>query len=162
MYCNIGGTFSTCKDVLYDRETNPVSFRFGIRRKLRDLLKTIAVDIDGLADTQGYIGEFFDYDEKEVNRLFLPGNQFAIHGTKIKLAGQDPSIGVYFVPVQDPSKAVKVVRIADNTSSKITGIAPNIEHMLNRIEIRTQYAGSGKILLKSPRIITSDFVIEAA
>ncbi|MDR0497981.1 MAG: DUF4469 domain-containing protein [Treponema sp.] len=27
--------------------------------------------------------------------MFLPGNQFAIHGTKIKLVGEDPNIGVF-------------------------------------------------------------------
>jgi hypothetical protein len=33
-------------------------------------------------------------------------------------------------------------------------------HSLNRIEIRTQFTGSGGIFLKTPRIITSGFVLE--
>jgi hypothetical protein len=158
VYPNIGGTFNNPNDE-YDREANPVSFRFGIRRKLRELLKNITIDIDGIADVQGYIGEFYDYDEKEVNSIFVPGDQFVIHGTKIKLAGEDPGIGVYFVPVEDPSKAVKVKRIAENTGSKISGIAPDTEHQYNRLEIRTQYTGSNN-LLKTPRSIVSDFVLE--
>jgi hypothetical protein len=77
------------------------------------------------------------------NTQFLPENMFAVHGHKIKIAGDDPSCGIYFVPVLDPSKAVKVTRIGDNTSTRITGIAPNTEHARNKIEIRTQFSGSG-------------------
>jgi hypothetical protein len=62
--------------------------------------------------------------------------------------------------VDDPSKAVKVSRVAENTASKITGITPKTQFLHNRIEIRTQYAGSGAILLKTPRVITSVFVLD--
>jgi hypothetical protein len=95
-----------------------------------------------------------------VNTLYIPGDMFAINGHKLKVAGDDPNIGVYFVPVDDPTKAVKVTRIAENTPSKITGIAPKTNMMNNRIEIRTQFIGSGNTYLKTVRTITSGFVLE--
>jgi hypothetical protein len=73
-----------------------------------------------------------------------------------------PGVGVFFVPVDDPSKAVKVSRVAENTPSKITGIAVDTGYAYNRIEIRTQFAGSGANFLKTPRTITSNFVLEHA
>jgi hypothetical protein len=66
---------------------------------------------------------------------------------------------MYFVPVDDPSKAVKVARVAENMPTKITGIAPQTGFANNRIEIRTQFAGAGNKFLKAPRVIASGFIL---
>jgi hypothetical protein len=87
---------------------------------------------------------------------------FAVHGHKIKIAGDDPSVGLYFVPVLDPTKAVKVTRVGENNPTKITGIAPNTGHSQNRIEICTQFSGMTDRFLKTPRIITSSFILDQA
>jgi hypothetical protein len=71
-------------------------------------------------------------------------------------------VRVFFVPVDDPSKAVKATRIAENSSSKIIGVCPDISYAFNRIEVRTQYTGSSATFLKAPRIITSAFTLEHA
>jgi hypothetical protein len=87
---------------------------------------------------------------------------FTVHGHKIKIVGDDPSVGLYFVPVNDPTQAVKVTRIGENNPTKITGIAPNTGHTQNKIEIRTQYSGMTDRFLKTPRIITSSFILDQA
>jgi hypothetical protein len=66
----------------------------------------------------------------------MPDNMFAIHGHKIKIAGDNPT--------------------------RITGITPNTGHAQNRIEIHTQYSGMTDRFLKTPRTITSSFTIEQA
>jgi len=156
---NIGGTFNSDKE-LHDHKKHRITFRFRTCKALRELANAIHVEILGLADVNGYIYEFLDYDEVSTNTLYVPGDQFAIHGHKIKVAGENPGVGVYFVPVDDPSKAVKVTRMAENTASKVTGIAPQTGYQHNRIEIRTQYTGSGTNTLKSPRTIVSGFILE--
>ena len=156
---NIGGTFDSEKET-HNPEKNPVSFKFRKRLPLRNLVQYIAVDITGVADSNVSIYEFIDRDADSVNGIFSPGDMFCINGNKIKLAGDDPSCGVFFVPVDDPSKAVKVTRLGENNASTITGIAPDTQNKFNRIEIRTQFAGSSGIFLKSPRSIVSSFVLE--
>ena len=158
---NIGGTFDSVNEA-HNHEKHPIGFRFGTRAKLSNLVKNIVVDVAGFGDGSGYIDKFTDYEEDSVNNIFFPGNQFAIHGHKIKLEGEDPGVGVYFVPVADPSKAVKVERIAENSPTRITGIAPDTEHQYNRIEIRTQFSGNPTRLLKAPRTIISTFTLETA
>jgi hypothetical protein len=158
---NIGGTFNTDKEA-HDHNKHPVTFRFRTRRPLRALAQAITVEVQGIADVAGCIDEFLDYDENILNTLYVPGNQFAIHGNKIKIAGDNPDVGLFFVPVDDPGKAVKVSRIADNEPSRITGIAPQTNCQRIRLEIRTQFAASGGILLKAPRVITSGFTLEEA
>jgi hypothetical protein len=158
---NIGGTFNSAKDI-HDPKKNPVSFRFRTHRALRELIRYIEVTVGSTADTNAFIDEFTDRDENAVNSIFIPGNMFSITGSKIKVAGDNPNCGVFFVPVDDPSKAVMVTRIGENNPTKIFGIAPKTDSVYNRIEIRTQFTGSGGIFLKSPRVIKSDFIIEAA
>jgi hypothetical protein len=81
-------------------------------------------------------------------------------GHKIKIAGDDPAVGLYFVPVNDPSKTMKATRIAENSPSKIIGVAPGTGSSPVRIEVRTQFSGSGGTLLKAVRVITSGFTLE--
>jgi hypothetical protein len=59
-----------------------------------------------------------------MNAYFMPGNKFSIQGHQIKIAGENPVNGMYFVPVDDPSKAVKVERIAKNSPSGGDGYSP--------------------------------------
>ena len=159
IYPNIGGTFSSANET-HDHKKHPIDFRFGIRSGLRKLVKNITVEVIGLANASGWIDKFVDTDEASTNTLYSPGNQFIIHGHKIKISGKDPGIGVYFVPVDDPSKEVKVTRIAKHTPTMIIGIAPKTGFAANRIEIRTQYTGSGSTSLKTPRSINSSFILD--
>jgi hypothetical protein len=64
--------------------------------------------------------------------------------------------------VDDPSRAVKVTRLGENSASHVSGIAPDTGFIQNKIEIRTQYNGSGTSVLKAPRVITSSFTLEQA
>jgi len=158
---NIGGIFESPNDQ-HDPKKHPVSFRFRSRARFRRLLKHIRIEITGIAETSGFIDKFIDYDNNSSNVVYKPGNLFCILGNKIKIAGDDPDCGVYFVPKDDPSRAVKVTRLAENNPKKITGIIPETEFNQNSIEIRTQYTGSGNKMLKNPRIIKSHFTLQAA
>ena len=155
----IGGTFNNTTEI-HDHKKHPITFRFRTGSKLRRLVEHIGVDIEGIADTSGYIDEFIDAEEEAINTHYLPGNQFILHGHKIKKAGDDPAVGLYFVPLNDPSKTMKATRIAENSPSKIIGVAPGTGSSPVRIEVRTQFSGSGGTLLKAVRVITSGFTLE--
>ncbi|MDR1837407.1 MAG: DUF4469 domain-containing protein [Treponema sp.] len=161
VYPHITGTFDSTAET-YDKNKNPVRFRFRTRPRLRRLIGEVEVLIEGLAGTSGCVDKYLDTDENEINSIFVPGNQFVVSGNKIRIEGNDPNVGLYFVPVDNPSGAVKVTRIAENSASKIIGIAPQTGYQQNRIEIRTQYSGSGSTSLKEPRTITSPFILEEA
>ena len=161
IYPNIGGTFKSVHEPP-DSKKHPLSFRFRAHKPLCELAKHITVEVEGEANITGYIDTFTDNEVHAVNSLYVPGNMFTITGDKIKITGGDTVCGVYFVPLDDPGKAIRVTRIAENSPSKITGIAPNTGQIYNRIEIHTQYTGSGSTSLKSPRIITSSFILEQA
>jgi hypothetical protein len=161
IYPNIGGVFESPHDTI-DPEKNKLSFRFTPRKRMRDKIKKINVEIEGVADTNGFINYLVDQEEGDIaHNMFAPGNMIAIYGSKIKVLGDNPGNGVFFVPVDDPSKAVKMRRIGDNDPGRITGIAPDPLAMHSRIEIRTQYNGTSNTFLKEPRVIRSIFTIES-
>jgi hypothetical protein len=153
----ISGTFDSDKDA-HNPEKNPIRFKFRALRPLLKLKEHIVVDITGLANTKASIDKFIDRETQTVN-TFNEGDMFCITGTKIKIAGDDSTCGVYFVPVDDPSGAVKVERLGENTGSMITGIVPATGTDETRIEIRTQFAGSVNKFLKRPRTIASNFTV---
>jgi hypothetical protein len=155
---NIGGTFDSVET--YDPAKNPLTFRFRIRPKLKRLIEDINVLIDGIANNTGWIDEYIDVDGDSSNALYVPGNLFVLNGHKIKIAGDDPSCGLYYVPLESPSNAVKVSRISVNSSNLISGIAPTTGYPLNKIEVRTQFLGSSNTFLKAPRVIQSLFTLE--
>jgi hypothetical protein len=150
--------------VKYVREANPISFRFSTRRKLHDLLEKVSVVVDGLADVSGGIGEFHDVKSGIVNKTISPGGIFAIYGNKIKVVGDDPSVGVYFVSVADPALEIKVSdNFAENTNTKLIGIIPALVNDKQwQVAVKTQFTGSSNKFLKTPRIITNDSKLEVA
>jgi hypothetical protein len=153
-------TFNSARESVSSKKDR-IGFKFRTNRLLRNLAQHFEFDIVGVMDGNAYINEFVDDYEDSVNTLYVPGDVFTIYGNKIKIAGDDPGVGVFFVPVDAPSKAVKVKRFVENFPSKIIGQAPDTKHMLNRIEIRTQFSGSKANPLKKPRVIVSSFTLEA-
>jgi hypothetical protein len=68
---------------------------------------------------------------------------------------------VVFAPLttqlkEDPVSDVYV----ENTPNKIIGVIPETAWANSKIEIRSQFSGSGSTSLKTPRVITSEFTIE--
>jgi len=155
---NIGGVFTSEREA-HDHKKHPITFRFSALAKLRALAKNIDVEIEGIADMPAYIDEFMDLEEKSTNNIYVPGNGFAVHGHNIKVDGNDPACGVFFVPVADPTKRVKATRILENNPSKVIGVAPSTGYPLNKVEIVTQFT-KGNVTLVSPRTITSRFTLE--
>jgi hypothetical protein len=159
IYPNVGGAFDVVVEGRGVRE-HPVTFHFRILSPLRALAERIAVDVEGLADVQGYIDVFTDITTDSVNEALTPGGMFSIAGHKLKIAGDDPEVGVYFVPEAGPAGRVKAGgRLAENTPAKLIGIVPALGAGKWRVEVKTQFSGSGSNTLKAPRTIASAFTL---
>ena len=161
VYPNLGGTLNTPHDTP-THEKNPLTFRFRTLSALRSLAESIAIHVEGIAETDGYIDEFICTEGKieHTNTLYSPGKLFTIYGHKIKVEGDEAVTGVFLVDADDPSKSVKMDYINQNDPSAIRGLIPDTGDLGNcRLEIRTHYSGT-KTLLKNLRIITSLFILE--
>ncbi|MDR1218959.1 MAG: DUF4469 domain-containing protein [Treponema sp.] len=156
---NVGGTFDKTT-AGHDAGRHPVTFRFRTRARLRALAEHIVVEIEGLADIAGYIDECVDTDTGAINETLTPGGMFSISGHKIKVAGDSPDIGIYFVSAEDAGQRVKVSgHLAENIGSKLIGIVPALSAGAWKVEIVTQYTGATNSFLKSPRTIESSIIL---
>ncbi|MDR0375928.1 MAG: DUF4469 domain-containing protein [Treponema sp.] len=156
---NVGGTFDKVSES-HDTGKHPVAFHFRTRAPLRALAERIVVEVEGLADSSGYIDEFIDVATGAVNETLTPGGMFNISGHKIKIAGDSPDTGVYFASAADPSLRVKVDgHLAENAASKLIGIIPALSAGDWHVEVVTQFTGSGSTGLKNPRTIASPAVL---
>ena len=159
---NIGGTFNSAKDA-HDAKSNPIGFRFRTGAKLRRLIEFISVEITGVADTSGFIDEFFDINTVNANETVTANGQFIILGNKIKITGDSPDCGIYFEPMGEPNNRIKVIApLAENSTSKLIGLTPmTITDKTFRIVIVTQFNGSSSTFLKKPREMTGNFELTA-
>jgi hypothetical protein len=149
----IGGAF---KDALepWDRHKHPIRFTFQVLKPLRDIIPHIQVHLEGVHDGSGFIAEFTDVTTESVNETLTPGGIFTLTGHKIKIAGEGPDIGVFFVKDGvTPALREKVPgNLAENTTGKIIGQIPNSAAGKWKVQVVTQYSG-GSGLLKAPRAI---------
>ncbi|MDR0644992.1 MAG: DUF4469 domain-containing protein [Treponema sp.] len=156
---NVGGTFDKVTEG-HDTHKHPITFRFRTRAALRALVEHIEVEVEGLADVNGYIDEFVDVSTGAVNEALTPGGQFSITGHKLKVLGEDPEVGIYFVSESEQDVRVKVGgHLAENLTSKLIGVLPALGAGTWKVEIKTQYSGSSNTTLKKPRVIESPFVL---
>ena len=151
---NVGGTFDKVTEGHLDHK-HPINFRFRTCAPLRTLAEHIVVEVEGLADVNGYIDEFIDINTEAVNETLSPGGMFAISGHKLKVTGDNAGVGVYFIPEANPEGRVKVSgHLAENTSVKLIGvIPPELTAGAWQVEVVTQFSG-GSNPLKEPRTIS--------
>jgi hypothetical protein len=165
IYPNVGGSFNSVDDAR-DHLKNPVSFRFRCRKAMRELAKDTGVIITALSDGNARIKTFIDQSNDSENKTVMSGKHFVITGRKIKVEGDDPECGVYFEPVTENANDQKRIKVEDrliqNNSRKIIGTVPKLKaHCKYKVVIISQHTNTTS-LLKSPRTITSGFVLETA
>jgi len=158
---HIGGLFHSVTET-FDPKKHPVTFKFRVLKAMRNLSSLIEVIVSGHVEDPAYISEFNDMEDTGGSSLFEPGHVCEIHGQRIKIEGTDADIGLWLVPVLDPSKKVKMTRIISNTASRIEFIPIATGFDENRLEIHTKYSGSGNAPLLTTRTISSSFVISQA
>jgi hypothetical protein len=149
---NVGGTFDKVNEG-HDGKKHPITFRFRARAPLRALAEHIAVEIEGLANVNGYIDEFIDVSSEAVNETLTPGGMFSVAGHKIKVVGDKPEVGIYFISAKDAAQRTKVeAHLAENASNKLIGVIPALDAGVYKLEIITQYT-TGSAFLKEPRTL---------
>jgi hypothetical protein len=140
-------------------------FKFSQGGQLRKGLDEIEVQINGVAKEANLIARFYDLISETENEFISPKGQFIIEGARIKIAGDDPECGLYFVSLHYPDKVEKISpkQLAVNTPSKLVGVfRPDFDVLGGeewKVVVKTQFGGSNSKLLKEPRSIEFDRIL---
>ena len=140
----------------FDSERHKVAFDFQVGAVLRKMMPFIQVDVPGLADSGLKLLQIEDVATGSINDQLTPGNNLRVLGHKVKIAGDDPEVGIYFVS-ETARARVKVApnQIATNTGSQLLFIIPALPDGTYHLEVTTQYSNANA-LLKAPRTFKLD------
>ncbi|MDR2740700.1 MAG: DUF4469 domain-containing protein [Treponema sp.] len=121
-----------------------------LRSAVNDIkLKRVAAVLTGTVITS-----VVDVKSGAVNAKLTPGRDVKIAGAKLKIAGEDPSVGLYFVPAMGSPVKVDPTDIVVNNPSELIALIPALPAGAWRVRIVTQYSGSNA--LKTPHTFTFD------
>jgi hypothetical protein len=100
-----------------------------------------------------YIESVYDVASGAENSTLTPGMVLQLHGRKIKLAGDDPSVGVSFIDANDGHTLVPKAAVSRNGDRRIDLVIPLLPAGVYRVKVTTMHSSS-KALLAAPRDYT--------
>jgi DNA-binding domain/Domain of unknown function (DUF4469) with IG-like fold len=150
----IRGVFDSPSET-FNKDKHSIIFQFNQGEKLRAEIPNIEVEILGVAESSAVILQVTDVKSGSVNDLLTPGRNLKIVGSKIKVTGDNASVGVYFVDATTQARTkVDPSDIVTNNPSELIVVIPALAAGTYTIEVLTQYSGSQS--LKEPRTATLD------
>lgn len=155
----IRGVFNSSKEA-FNTDKHAILYQFNQGDLLRKELPNITVEITGVGDSSINISEVVDVKTGSVNDLITPNRNLRIKGFKLKLAGDNPAVGVYFVnqATQERTK-VDSTDIVTNNPAELMIITPVLTAGTYVLEVTSQFSGSSNSILKEPRTSVLDKVL---
>ncbi len=128
--------------------------------ELRNVIKSTTVDVRGLAVAGPVINSLTDVSSGEINSRLTPGGGVNLTGSKIKIDGDSPNVGLSFVNQEtEEIISVPMTSILVNDPSRITFLVPlTLAAGDYKLTISTQYSASAKPL-KEVRLFTFEYVL---
>lgn len=147
----------------WDSTQHNLSIQVNPTAAMREAILDTTVEVRGMAASGVVINSITDVTTDEINTRVTPGGALNITGTRIKIAGDDDSVGLFLVK-QDSNEAIRIPSssIAINEPSKITCIVPqNLPTADYKLRITTQFS-TNKTLLKKPRSYEADYTLSSS
>jgi hypothetical protein len=126
--------------------------------EIREAVKSVSVEVMGMARVPNMISSVVDVFTGQENVCLTRGGMAHINGSKIKIAGSSPEVGLKLTKQPDGNVwNILLTSIGVNDPSRISFVVPTDlppgEYVLT---IVTQYSGGG-VELKNPRILTLEY-----
>jgi hypothetical protein len=127
---------------------------------LRTAIKSTVVDVRGMAVTGIAINSLTDVSSGEVNSRLTPGGGVNLTGSKFKIDGDAPEIGISLINQQTNDVVfIPKTSLLVNDPSKITFVVPaSLPNGDYKLSLSTQYTTSS-VLLKEARSFVFDYVL---
>jgi hypothetical protein len=150
---SIQGVFNGAEDS-FDHKRHHVKIHLAAGVGLRDIEGKVKTKKAQPGQTGAHITAVTDVKTGSVNNLLTPGRALRIYGSKLKLVGDEPSVGVYFIAVDGTEVKVDSTDIVENKPSEALIMIPTLGAGEYTLRIITQYSGSGTL---SKKLHTADF-----
>jgi hypothetical protein len=155
----VNGTFIG-DNAKWDNALHALSVRVTPNAALREAVRACTVDVRGMAVAGVVINTVTDIVSGEVNSRLTPGGAVNLTGTKIKVDGDNPAVGLTLTN-QETNEVTTIAKnlLAVNDPSRITFVIPaTLAKGDYKLGIATQYAPSG-VSLKEPRMYLFEYIL---
>lgn len=146
---SISGVFDGAMDT-FDGNRHKLNVNLTKGMVMRDTESQVVIEKTGTVIPQPTILEVKDSVSGKVNEILTPGGVLEVWGNNIKIAGENPDCGLYFVA--STGDTVKAQVVVQNKPSTLIVMIPALPVETYTIKVMTQYTG-GKPL-KLPRTCT--------
>ena len=149
----IEGSFKGDSD-RFDAERHKLKATIGEGAYLKKQKQSVGVKVLGMAPVGPVISNVYDVASGTNNELLTPGRILKIKGDKIKIAGEDASVGIRFINDVDSAVAAVVKQeylATNNPKELILTIPDDLLPGTYYVEVCTQYT-SGSKMLNEPRV----------
>lgn len=156
---SIKGVFKSANDI-FDKDRHSIRFRFNQGNKMREEVSKVNVEIVGLNPNDAYLDYVCDLTTMSENEMVTANKIIKLGGNKIKVFGDDESVGVYFTNTETKQKTkVPMSDISDNGIKSITLLVPDLDPGFYSITIQTQYT-SGATATKEVNSLELTHIVE--
>jgi len=146
-------------DETFDTNKHGLIFNFNQGKKLKSEIPNIEINILGMADPISSISQITDLKSGSINDVLTPNRNLKIRGSKIKITGNDPGNGIFFVNTDSYKRTrAQSEDIAVNKPSELIIMVPDLPKGTYYLEVATQYTGSKK-QLKEARTTRFDKIL---
>lgn len=151
----VTGSWITAKDQ-FDPMRHKITLDITLAGKMRESLAKVGVEVLGVKDTSGSIAKVTDGATGRIDGVVTLGDVITIEGDRLRVAGDNEEVGVYFV--DEAGTLTKVAdRIRRNDPKCVEVRVPDSLTKGEKYTLRivTQFS-SGSTLLKEPRTIETE------
>ena len=142
---------------------NSIVVNFNVGADLREAIKQTTVGIIGEKGSAMYIGSVQDAATRAQDASATAGRAFTITGGKLRVAGDNPAVGITLTDSKGTETKVTEDLWVTNDPSKLTFIIPaGLANGTYELKVTTQFGSNSKTLLKAPRSVVKTIYIGTA
>ena len=144
----------------FNPEKHHILFEFQQGVNLRNELHSVTVELLGVAESSLRILQVTDLKSGSVNDLLTPNRNLRISGTRLKIVGDLPGVGILFRSVSTPSLTYLILPedIVINNPVELMVVIPELTAGGYQLEVTTQYSSGGRPL-KEPKTVVFDKIL---
>lgn len=151
----------TVESNVFNPERNSIYISLTQGKELREAIQATTVNIIGEKGSSMYVAGGTDTATRTPGFTATPGRNYTLTGQRIKLAGDDPAVGITLTDAEGKVTRITDDMVALNQPSKLIFLIPTgLADGAYTLTVTTQYS-SGQ-LLKMPRSITQTIYIGEA
>jgi len=131
--------------------------------EVREAVKATVVNVRGMAASGLFVNSVTDVTTGTVNSRLTPGGGVNLSGSRIKIDGSDPNVGIHLINQQTSAVvAIPPTSLLVNDPSRLTFVIPaTLPDGDYKLSITTQFSTQGRDLNK-PRSYVFDYVLNVS